>query len=225
DADLLAMPFRRVFDVVFSTATLHWVLPPADVYKAIARVLVAGGRLHAQCGGERNIDRFHRRVSALCTTPRYAARFSDGVAPWAFLSATEVERYLREAGFERVKAWLEPEPTHFPDRESFRVFVENVVLGAWMTRFNGAPGERAAFIDTLCDEEAAASPPFMLDYVRLNIEAPRGGASRCPLRRPRPRASACSGFGNAARDCRSGGRCSASCSTSRCRTAAASGRP
>ena len=28
--DLLALPFRRVFDVVFSTATFHWVLDPAD---------------------------------------------------------------------------------------------------------------------------------------------------------------------------------------------------
>src|SRR5262252_7029844 len=33
--DLLAIPFRRAFDVVFSTATLHWVLPPAELYRSI----------------------------------------------------------------------------------------------------------------------------------------------------------------------------------------------
>jgi len=177
-ADLLAMPFRRAFDVVFSTATLHWVLPPAELYRAIAGVLAAGGRLHAQCGGEGNVGRFQRRVDALCATPRHAPRFTGWTIPWAFLSVAEVERHLRAAGFVSVRAWLEPEPTRFPDRESFRVFVENVVLGAWMARFEGAANERAAFIDTLCDEEAAASPPFMLDYVRLNIEATLGGTDR-----------------------------------------------
>jgi trans-aconitate 2-methyltransferase len=177
-ADLLAMPFRREFDVVFSTATLHWVLDPAALYRALAVVLAPGGRLHAQCGGEGNVKRFYRRVVALCATPRYAPRFAGWAIPWAFLSVAEVERYLRAAGFASVRAWLEPEPTPFPDRESFRVFAEHVVLGAWMARFEGAATERAAFIDTLCDEEAAASPPFTLDYVRLNVEATLGGAER-----------------------------------------------
>ena len=134
--------------------------------------------MHAQCGGEGNVDRFHRRVAALCATPRHAARFSGWTDPWAFLSVADVERYLRAAGFVSVRAWLEPEPTRFPDRESFRVFAEKVVLGAWMARFEGADEERAAFLDQLCDDEAAADPPFMLDYVRLNIEATLEGAVR-----------------------------------------------
>jgi len=170
-ADLLAMPFRRAFDVVFSTATLHWVLDQAALYRALAGVLVRGGRLHGQCGGEGNIERFKRRVQALCATPRFAARFAGWSEPWRFLAVADVERHLRAAGFTQVRAWLELEPTRFADLVSYREFIEHVVLNAWMARFKGAPAEAAAFLDALCDAAALDAEGFSLDYVRLNIEA------------------------------------------------------
>ncbi len=177
-ADLLALPFRRAFDLVFSTATFHWVLNPAALYSAVARVLLAGGRLHAQCGGAGNLARFHARVHALASTPRFSARFKNWSDPWLFLAPGEAERHLRAAGFASVRVWLEPEPTPFASREDYRVFIERVVLGAWMARFVAAPQEAAAFLDALCDASASDDPPYNLAYVRLNIEAamPQGGA-------------------------------------------------
>ncbi len=173
-ADLLAMPFRRVFDVVFSTAAFHWVLDQAALYHAIAAVLARGGRLHAQCGGEGNLERFSRRVQALCATPTFAARFEGWTEPWRFLSTTEVERHLHAAGFERVRASLEPEPTPFPDRASYREFIAHVVLNARMARLEGAPADASAFLDTLCDAAAADADGYLLDYVRLNVVATMG---------------------------------------------------
>jgi trans-aconitate 2-methyltransferase len=170
-ADLLALPFRRAFEIVFSTATFHWVLDPAALYTSVARALRPGGRLHAQCGGAGNLARFHARVHALAATPRFATRFANWSDPWLFLSPEDAERHLRAAGFTTVRAWLEPEPTPFASRDDYRVFIERVVLGAWMERFADAPQEAAAFLDTLCDAAAADQPPFHLDYVRLNLEA------------------------------------------------------
>ena len=170
-ADLLALPFRSAFDVLFSTATFHWVLDPAALYAAAARVLRPAGRLHAQCGGAGNLARFHARAQALATTPRFAARFSPWSDPWLFLPPEDAERHLLAAGFASVRAWLDPEPTPFASRDDFRVFIERVVLGAWMARFADAPQEAAAFLDALCDAAAADEQPFLLDYVRLNLEA------------------------------------------------------
>lgn len=170
-ADLLVLPFGRAFDLVFSTATFHWVLDPAALYAGLARVLRPGGRLHAQCGGAENLVRFMSHARPLAATPRFAARFRNWSDPWVFLAPEETERHLRAAGFATVRAWLEPEPTPFESREDFRVFIERVVLGAWMARFADAPGEAAAFLDALCDAAANDDPPYQLDYVRLNIEA------------------------------------------------------
>src|SRR5262245_56354998 len=173
-ADLLAMPFRAAFDIVFSTATLHWVLDQPALYRALARVLAPGGRLLAQCGGEGNVGTFHARAMALSATPRFASRFAGWSDPWRFLSEAAAERLLRAAGFEHVRTWLEPQPTTFADRAAYREFSEKVVLGAWMTRFEGAPADASAFVDVLCEQAAADQPPFTLDYVRLNVEAALG---------------------------------------------------
>lgn len=174
-ADLLALPFRAAFDVVFSTATFHWVLEPERLYRHVAGVLKPGGRLHAQCGGAGNLKAFHERVHTLTQLPRHAARFADWRDPWCFLAPEAATVYLKAAGFTQVKVWLEPAPATFATREDYRVFIERVVLGSWMARFTGAdaPEDAEAFLDVLCDAAEDDAVPFVLDYVRLNIEAAR----------------------------------------------------
>jgi trans-aconitate 2-methyltransferase len=176
-ADLLAMPFGPRFDVLFSTATFHWVLDPAALFRSIAGVLAPGGRLHAQCGGTGNLARFICRVRALAAAPRHAARFADWSDPWLFLAPEEATSLLSAVGFSRVRAWLEPEPTPFADRAAYRVFIERVVVVEWMRRFADAPADGEAFLDALCDAAAGDGEPYQLDYVRLNLEAelPREG--------------------------------------------------
>jgi len=176
--DLLAMPFRRAFDVVFSTAAFHWVLDAAALYRSVAAVLAPGGLLHAQCGGAGNCARLHRRVMALCAAPRFSSRFAGWTDPWRFIAPDEAEGLLRAAGFHELRIWLEPEPTPFPNRDAYRVFVENVVLHAWMARFAKDDPEASAFLGSICDAAAVDAEPYTLDYVRLNIEASLGARAR-----------------------------------------------
>ena len=173
-ADLLGLPFIASFDVVFSTATFHWVLDPAALYRAVQQVLVPGGRLHAQCGGEGNLAQLNARVHALMRDSRYAARFTDWREPWIFLGAGPAAALLREAGFADVQTRLRKAPTRFQSRESYREFVEVVVLADYLTRIEGVQ-EREAFVDTLVEAAAADDPPYVLDYVRLELEAMRPG--------------------------------------------------
>ncbi|HEV2105588.1 MAG TPA: methyltransferase domain-containing protein [Candidatus Eisenbacteria bacterium] len=173
-ADLLAIPFAAgAFDVVFSTATFHWVLDPAALYAGLARILRPGGRLHAQCGGEGNLERVMAHVRALRAAPRWAERFRGFREPWVFLSPAAAERHLRAAGFTDVRTGLEPRPTPFADRAAFREFLASVVLADNLARLPDER-ERAAFVDAVCDAAGADEPPWTLDYVRLNLEATRG---------------------------------------------------
>ncbi len=171
-ADLLTLPFAGSFDVVFSTATFHWVLDSAALYAGLREVLVPGGRLHAQCGGEGNLARLNARVHALMRDPRYAARFTDWHEPWLFLGADAAAAVLREAGFVNVQTRLRAAPARFEGRESYREFVQVVVLADYLARIEGVQ-ERDAFVDTLVEAAAADDPPFVLDYVRLELEAVR----------------------------------------------------
>src|SRR3712207_8838712 len=53
--DLLRLEVERPVDVIFSTATFHWIRDHERLFWRLARSLKPGGQLAAQCGGEGNI--------------------------------------------------------------------------------------------------------------------------------------------------------------------------
>ena len=54
------LPFSNAADLVFSTATFHWIKDHPALFAGIFRALRSGGRLHAQCGGGPNLARAHQ---------------------------------------------------------------------------------------------------------------------------------------------------------------------
>lgn len=171
-ADLVALPFVGAFDVVFSTATFHWILDHDRLFANLFRALKPSGRLHAQCGGGRNLARLHERAVALARSSRFASDFAGWTDPWNYSSATDARARLGNAGFVGVRTWVEEAPARFPDAESFRVFIRTVVLRPFLAPI-GDDQRRAAFLDHVVDAASRDDPPYTLDYWRLNITARR----------------------------------------------------
>jgi trans-aconitate 2-methyltransferase len=171
-ADLSALSFRQSFDVVFSTATFHWVLDHQRLFAEVHRVLKAGGRLHAQCGGGKNLERIHRRAHALMHTAEFAPCFNDWREPWEFASVPATEDRLNHAGFTDLDVSLEPAPVVFPDAAAYTAFVSTVVLRPFLARIENE-GLRQAFVDRITAGAEQDNPAYELDYWRLNIRARR----------------------------------------------------
>lgn len=170
-ADLLQLPFTdAAFDAVFSTATFHWVLDHDELFAEIHRVLRAGGRLEAQCGGGPNLATVHARADALRGEPPFRSHFQPWQEPWLFASAADTEARLRRVGFRHVNCWLEETPTQFPSVDRYRAFLESVVMRPYLSHLS-TPELRARFLDALVERAATDDPPFVLDYWRLNISA------------------------------------------------------
>lgn len=169
-ADLSQLPFRSAFDLVFSTATFHWVRDHDRLFHELRGVLREGGRMEAQCGGGPNLAVVHERADALAGERSFRAHFAAWEDPWRFASPTETETRLRRAGFTAARCWLEHTPTAFPNREQFAAFVESVVLRPYLSRLPD-PALRKEFLNTIVGMAAADDPPFTLDYWRLNITA------------------------------------------------------
>lgn len=166
-ADGASLPFVDAFDAVLSTATFHWILDHDQLFASIYRALAPGGRLVAQCGGGANLGRLLDRAGVLASSPALWRHFHDWRGPWEFADVpTTIER-LDQAGFRAIDVNLEPAPATFDDRASFREFVSCVCLKDHLTRIPEL--DRASFLDTLADQAAADSPPFTLDYWRLNL--------------------------------------------------------
>jgi len=171
-ADVSALPFPAAFDVVFSTATFHWILDHDRLFAELYRVLKRGGRLHAQCGGGPNLARIHRRADDLKQTDEFVRFFEDWKDPWEFASVEATDQRLRRAGFNHVDVSLESAPVVFPNAVAFADFVSTVVLRPFLVRI-GDEHSRRRFVDRLTTAAADDDPAFALDYCRLNIIASR----------------------------------------------------
>ena len=165
--DLLHLPFRRVFDVIVSTAAFHWVLDHDLLFKNLHDALVRGGWLEAQCGGGPNLLRLRERANALMAE-RFAPYFAGFREPWLFEDAEGAAAKLSRAGFTEVETSVEAAPTVLEDANHYREFVRNIIFRHHLEKL---PSEdlQAEFIDTLTDLAMKDDPPFELDYWRVNL--------------------------------------------------------
>jgi trans-aconitate 2-methyltransferase len=170
-ADGAALPFRRTFDAVFSTATFHWILDHSALFRSIITALKPGGRLVAQCGGGPNLAVLRGRADILRSAPRIAYRFDEWAEPWYYADIESTKRRLESAGFVDIDVSLEEAPTPFAGAEPYQEFIATVCVRPYLDRL--PVEERKIFLNGLTAAAAADSPAFTLDYWRLNISAKR----------------------------------------------------
>jgi trans-aconitate 2-methyltransferase len=152
-------------DVVFSTATFHWIPDHEGLFQRVYNVLRPGGRLHAQCGGAGNVARHAAAIVSVASRSEYAQHFDGMSVMWNFATPEETEARLLAAGFENVSCSLEEKPV---EPEDPRAFTRASTLGPHLARL--PEEQREGFIDAILEESGR---PLVLDYVRLNIEATR----------------------------------------------------
>jgi trans-aconitate 2-methyltransferase len=176
ESDALQLELEQVADVVFSTATFHWILDHAKLFRVLFCALKPGGRLVAQCGGGANLAMLKARADALAEDRRFANSFRGWTQPWNYATPEETAERLRAAGFGEVETSIQSAPTVFDDAETFRKFIATVVLRPYLGVIADA-AKREEFLEEMVRLAAADDPPYTLDYWRLNIFARRSATS------------------------------------------------
>jgi trans-aconitate methyltransferase len=171
-AALPDMPFSGWADLVFSTATFHWVRDHPALFANLFTALRPGGRLHGQCGGGPNLVTAHALAERVMHALPFAPYFRDWTGIWEFATAEVTAARLARAGFVDVRTSLEPAPTTLATEADYREFVTAVIYHPHLDLLP-TPQLRRAFIDQVTRLAALGDPPFTLDYWRLNLEARR----------------------------------------------------
>ena len=148
-----SLPALPTADVVFSTATFHWIADHGSLFKNLAGVLRPGGQLVAQWGGGRNI----------ASVVEVLGEVGDGwTGPWNFATVEETRVRLLEAGFTDLEVWTHDDPADFDSQETLEEFMRTVILGAHLERLE--PDQHDGFVRAVADR----LPANRVDYVRLN---------------------------------------------------------
>jgi len=167
-ADLQDLPFNRAFDGIFSTAAFHWVPDHLRLFRAMFQSLRPGGWLRAQCGGGSNLAHLLARTYALAATPKFAKYFAGFRSPWVYNDAEAAAALMREAGFINVHTSLEAAPTVLDNAAQYSEFLRTVILRRHLDHIPD-PALRDEFVAQLTRDAASDTPPFSLDYWRLNL--------------------------------------------------------
>jgi trans-aconitate 2-methyltransferase len=162
-SDLCSLEVAEPVDLIFSTATFHWIHDHEHLFERLRAALRPGGRLIAQCGGEGNIAEHAATIEAVAALPPFAPHLTDVAGLWNFAGPHETEERLSRAGFVDVRCWLEPKPVA-PERPL--EFTMTATMGPHLDRL--PEGLRRPFAEAVI---ARSPKPLTLGYVRLNIEA------------------------------------------------------
>ncbi|HZQ93279.1 MAG TPA: class I SAM-dependent methyltransferase [Terriglobales bacterium] len=170
ERDLLALDLNEAVEGIFSTAVFHWIGDHDKLFRGLFAALRPGGWLVAQCGGGLNLKRLRQRGRRIMRTPSFAGLFANWSEPWEYASAEKTAERLERAGFVQIKTDLVEAPTTLPDRETYKKFLAAVTMRHHLLY---VPDEalREEFLDRLADLATKDSPPFTLDYWRLNMRA------------------------------------------------------
>jgi trans-aconitate 2-methyltransferase len=162
--------FEDRFDLIFSTATFHWIHDHQRLFHLLFDLLNSGGYLIAQCGGGPNLDKARAFATQLMVSPRFAAYFTDWIEPWVYEDDVTTANQLRIAGFVDIDTDLEEQPTDMHDADTYREYVRTVIFREQLGKITDQV-DKDAFIEAMVESAETANPPFMLDYWRLNIFA------------------------------------------------------
>jgi trans-aconitate 2-methyltransferase len=168
-ADMSQLSLNGAVDGVFSTAAFHWVHDHDRLFQSLYGALKGGGWLIAQCGGAANLARLYGRVRQLMARSDFAPYFHGWKSHTYFANPAETTRRLRDAGFSDAESYISLAPTEFSDARAFREFIRTVCVHKHLKAL--PPELYEGFLDPLVSAAETDSPPFTLDYQRLNISA------------------------------------------------------
>lgn len=162
-ADLAELKVGEPVDLIFSTATFHWIADHDRLFAHLHGALKPEGRLIAQCGGQGNVAEHAQVIATVAARPEFASHLEQMTGMWNFAAPEETEDRLRAAGFAEARCWLEPKPVTPADPLAF---TSTVTLGPLLAQL--PEDKRRPFAEAILD---GSQKPLTLDYVRLNIEA------------------------------------------------------
>lgn len=167
--DATQLPYKEVFDAIFSNATFHWIEDQEALTKGLYQSLKKGGRLAAEFGGQGNVQSI---TKAIATAAKNLGLANQVVTDfWFFPSIGAYANLLEKHGFEVEQAWLFDRPTKLSGEKGMHTWMDQFAQHA----FKNLSNEEAEAIKDLA--VAILKPDYFIrgewfaDYRRLRVKA------------------------------------------------------
>ena len=176
--DISEIELEEKIDVVFSNATLHWILNHKKVFERLWQILNFQGQLLIQCGGHRDLAKTLSILNKISESKEFNNYFCNNKGEdiwkqtWYFAKKEDTERILQEIGFRNIQIFLEDREAKFHNKEEYFLFIKTIVLIPYLKYLpNDILKDKFAKSVIQEIETNAKELQWKIDFVRLNINA------------------------------------------------------
>jgi trans-aconitate 2-methyltransferase len=175
--DISEIKLEEKVDVVFSNATLHWILNHTKVFERFWQILKPGGQILIQCGGHGDLAKTLSIINQVSDSKQFNNYFFNNKGgiwrkTWYFAKKEDTEKLLQEIGFRNIQVFLEGREAKFHNKEEYFLFLKTIVLIPYLKYL---PNDmlKDKFAESIIEEieTNAKELQWKIDFVRLNINA------------------------------------------------------
>lgn len=174
--DAKNLSFNGEFDVVFSNATLHWVIDHLPVLEGIKKSLKPSGKVLLQMGGRGNAVKILEVLETILKIGKWSRYFTNFLFPYGFYAPEEYKGWLEHAGLKAKRVELIPKDMVHKGKEGLLAWIRTT----WLPYTQRVPEElRDEFIYEIVDKYIENHPLddegfAHVQMVRLEVEAENG---------------------------------------------------
>jgi trans-aconitate 2-methyltransferase len=171
--DVRKLCFHEEFDLIFSNATLHWIIDQKPVLDGVKSILKPLGRFVVQMAGKGNAQDIILILTDLLTENPWKQYFEGFSFPYGFFSAEEYKAFLLEAGLKPLRLELFPRDMKHAGKEGLAGWIRTT----WLPYTERLPVElRDLFVkEIVCrylkNHAIGADGVVHLGMIRLEVEA------------------------------------------------------
>jgi trans-aconitate 2-methyltransferase len=122
------MDFANEFDVIFSNATLHWIIDHKNLLKRSYKALKKHGYIRFNFAGDGNCSTFNNVIKQVMEYEAYREFFKSFQWPWYMPSLDDYKRLVDSSNFTETKVWEENADRYFPTKNEMIAWIDQPSL-------------------------------------------------------------------------------------------------
>lgn len=171
--DINELAYSDEFDLIFSSATLHWIKDHPRLLDNTFRALRNGGVARFNFAGNGNCGALILVLHEIMSRPAFRQYFAGFEWPWFMPAVDEYQALVDRTPFSEARVWEENADRFFPDAQAITKWIDQPSLVPFLPNVNppDRPLFRDAVVERMLEETKQADGRYFETFRRINVLA------------------------------------------------------
>jgi trans-aconitate methyltransferase len=142
--------FSDEFDIIFSNATLHWILNHKNLLANSYKALKRNGVVRFNFAGDGNCSTFYAVIKEVIRLKEFMDYFIDFQWPWYMPIINEYKVLVDSCAFNDIKIWEENADRYFPTKDEMIKWIDQPSIVPFIKLVDGK--QKGKFRDIVINE-------------------------------------------------------------------------